>query len=63
MAAPALYVHVPFCPSICPYCDFHKMLRNEGLVARYVERLEAEAAAAAAAFPASPATVYLGGGT
>lgn len=63
MTAPALYVHVPFCPSICPYCDFHKMLRNEALVARYVERLEAEAAAAAAAFPASPATVYLGGGT
>ncbi len=63
MVAPALYVHVPFCPSICPYCDFHKMLRNEGLVARYVERLEAEAAAVSAAFPESPATVYFGGGT
>lgn len=63
MVTPALYVHVPFCPSICPYCDFHKMLRNEGLVARYVARLEAEAAAVSAAFPGSPATVYLGGGT
>jgi putative oxygen-independent coproporphyrinogen III oxidase len=39
----ALYLHVPFCPVVCPYCDFHKMRRHEGLVARYLERLEREA--------------------
>lgn len=59
----ALYLHVPFCPSICPYCDFHKMLRNEGLVARYLERLELEAEALAARYPGALRTVYLGGGT
>lgn len=59
----ALYLHVPFCPSICPYCDFHKMLRHEGLVARYLDRLEQEAAQTASLHPDAPATVYLGGGT
>ncbi len=54
---------MPFCPSICPYCDFHKMLRNEGLVARYLERLEGEAAELATRYPGPLRTVYLGGGT
>lgn len=59
-----LYLHVPFCPSICPYCDFHKMLRHEGLVARYLERLESEAAELAARYGGERLdTVYLGGGT
>ena len=59
----ALYLHVPFCPKVCPYCDFHKMLRDEGLAARYLDRLEAEAAALAASYPGPLDTVYLGGGT
>lgn len=63
MPVTALYLHVPFCPSICPYCDFHKMLRDERLVARYLDRLEAEAAALAARYPGALATLYLGGGT
>ncbi len=59
-----LYLHVPFCPSICPYCDFHKMLRHEGLVARYLARLETEAVEVAERHGGSRlATVYLGGGT
>jgi len=59
----ALYLHVPFCPGICPYCDFHKMRRDEGLVARYLDRLEDEAAELAARYPGPLDTIYLGGGT
>lgn len=59
----ALYLHVPFCPSVCPYCDFHKMLRSEPLVARYLQRLDTEADAMAAAYPGPLRTVYFGGGT
>ncbi|MEJ2288591.1 MAG: radical SAM family heme chaperone HemW [Deinococcales bacterium] len=59
----ALYLHVPFCPSVCPYCDFHKMLRNEGLVARYLDRLEREAEARAERYPGPLDTIYFGGGT
>lgn len=59
----SLYLHVPFCPQVCPYCDFHKMRRHEGLVARYLARIEAEAAALAARYPGPLRTLYLGGGT
>lgn len=59
----ALYLHVPFCPSICPYCDFHKMRRNEALVARYLARLEEEIAETYSAFPGTLDTIYFGGGT
>lgn len=59
----ALYLHVPFCPQVCPYCDFHKMRRSEGLVAAYVARVAAEAAELAARWPGRLRTVYLGGGT
>lgn len=64
-AAPpdALYLHVPFCPSICPYCDFHKMKRHEGLVAAYLDRFDRESAELAARYPLRMRTVYLGGGT
>ncbi|MEX2534934.1 MAG: radical SAM family heme chaperone HemW [Trueperaceae bacterium] len=63
----SLYLHVPFCPQICPYCDFHKMLRgdgrNEGLVERYLERLEREIGETAERYPGPLETIYLGGGT
>lgn len=63
MAPKALYLHVPFCPKVCPYCDFHKMHRNENLVAAYLKRLEHEAATLHAEFPSELDTIYLGGGT
>jgi len=59
----ALYLHVPFCPQVCPYCDFHKMRRHPDLVAAYVARAAAEAAELAARWPGPLRTVYLGGGT
>jgi putative oxygen-independent coproporphyrinogen III oxidase len=59
----ALYIHVPFCVQICPYCDFHKMRRAPALVDAYLARLEAEAAALAARYPTPLDTLYIGGGT
>ncbi|UBV42356.1 radical SAM family heme chaperone HemW [Deinococcus taeanensis] len=58
-----LYVHVPFCPTICPYCDFHVLTRRAGLVERYLRRLEEEAAQLAGTYRVDLDTVYLGGGT
>ncbi len=58
-----LYVHVPFCPSICPYCDFHVLTRRAGQVEAYLERLRREAAELARTYAVDLDTVYLGGGT
>ena len=58
-----MYLHVPFCPKICPYCDFHKMRRHEPLVAAYLARLEQEAVSLYDEFPSQLKTIYLGGGT
>ncbi len=63
--APGLYLHVPFCSSICPYCDFS--VRRAGVPARqrFVDRLVAEVPLAAREWtdPTPFDTVYFGGGT
>jgi oxygen-independent coproporphyrinogen-3 oxidase len=56
----ALYVHLPFCPYICPYCDFAKMRWDAGPAAAYLAALRAEIAAAPAA---QGTTLFFGGGT
>ena len=58
-----LYVHVPFCPSICPFCSFHVMERSSALVAEYLDAIEIELRAAREQFDLVPDTVYFGGGT
>lgn len=58
-----LYTHVPFCPTICPYCDFHVLLRRAGLVEAYLARLETDAIALAHQYATELDTVYVGGGT
>ena len=58
--AKALYVHVPFCSSICPYCDFTKVLYRKDWAHRYILRLKEEAAGR---IDGLFSTVYVGGGT
>ena len=57
------YVHVPFCPSICPYCDFHVLERRGDLVERYLARIGQEAETLAKQYDIQLDTLYLGGGT
>lgn len=58
-----LYVHVPFCPTICPYCDFHVVRRHGGVVGAYLERLAGVARALHTRSPKALETLYFGGGT
>jgi oxygen-independent coproporphyrinogen-3 oxidase len=63
--APGLYLHVPFCSAICPYCDFSVLKAGAAARQRFVERLCDEVPLAASAWPETAAfdTIYLGGGT
>ncbi len=64
--APAfgVYVHVPFCPSKCPYCDFNTYVGMDDLAPAYLDALvrEAETWASANAFPPA-GSYFVGGGT
>lgn len=55
-----VYVHLPFCPYICPYCDFAKWPYKASAAAGYLQALHKEIAAAESV-PAS--SIFLGGGT
>ena len=57
-----LYLHVPFCASICNYCNFNRGLFDANLKRQYVDALETEIRrSAAAGLPAD--TIFFGGGT
>ncbi len=55
-----VYVHLPFCPYLCPYCDFAKWPHRASAAARYLTALQGELAATP---PAPAATLFIGGGT
>ena len=62
----SLYVHVPFCHSLCWYCGCHtSVTRSAARIARYGDGLAKEAAMVAALLPAhgGVAALHLGGGT
>jgi oxygen-independent coproporphyrinogen-3 oxidase len=56
-----VYVSYPFCAQKCTYCNFASGVFPRELEAKYVDALRAELRAAA--WPWTPETVYLGGGT
>lgn len=54
-----LYIHIPFCRSKCPYCDFFSVKYDETLAKKYADRLIAEMKKYSGSFD----TIYFGGGT
>jgi oxygen-independent coproporphyrinogen-3 oxidase len=57
-----LYLHIPFCSSICNYCNFNRGLFDAGLKSRYVDALEREVLACPLR-GRSADTIFFGGGT
>ena len=37
-----LYIHIPFCEELCPYCSFHRIRLNEPLARSYHAALRRE---------------------
>jgi oxygen-independent coproporphyrinogen III oxidase len=58
-----LYVHIPFCARICPYCAFYKDLLDRSQTQRFCEALLRDLDHRRATFAISPKTIYFGGGT
>jgi oxygen-independent coproporphyrinogen-3 oxidase len=59
--SPALYVHVPFCETKCPYCDFNSFAVEGRDVDGYLDALRREMDFRGV--PPSPPTIFIGGGT
>ena len=59
--AKAIYIHIPFCKSICSYCDFCKFLYNEKWVGAYLTALKREIKDRY--MDDDITTIYIGGGT
>jgi len=57
----SVYVHIPFCSSICTYCDFCKLYYDKTLIKTYLKALELEITNIYNGEPIR--TIYIGGGT
>jgi coproporphyrinogen III oxidase-like Fe-S oxidoreductase len=59
-----LYLHIPFCRQICPYCPYNKELYHAEVAQRYARAVMREVDMYAAMVGAKPVTsLYIGGGT
>lgn len=57
----SVYIHIPFCDSICSYCDFCKFIRNDKWIDDYLNSLEKEIKNKYIGEEIE--TIYVGGGT
>ena len=65
-----IYVHIPFCARICPYCAFYKDLLDRSQTSRFCEALlrelelkESRRRTGDSRSLLHPSTIYFGGGT
>ena len=57
----SVYIHIPFCDSICSYCDFCKFIKNDIWIEDYLNTLEKETNNKYKGEVIE--TLYIGGGT
>ena len=59
-----VYVHIPFCRSICPFCPYNKVLYEPETAKRYLNCLDSEAKRVISDLNgARISSIYFGGGT
>src|ERR1700682_3003657 len=57
-----LYVHIPFCARICPYCAFYKERADSSQTQRFCEALLCEVNERRTRLSVAPETIFIGGG-
>ncbi len=55
-----LYLHIPFCHRVCPYCSFYKHTPGSTPIGAFIDALAVETRSRVSS---PPRTIYLGGGT
>lgn len=59
-----IYIHIPFCTHICPYCDFNTYANQASRIPRYVEAASREIGLWSSRFTHRiAASIFVGGGT
>src|SRR6266567_968294 len=58
-----IYVHIPFCARICPYCAFYKERADSSQTQRFCEALLREIETVTEQYPLKSETIFFGGGT
>jgi oxygen-independent coproporphyrinogen III oxidase len=59
-----LYVHIPFCPKICPYCSFYKEASDRNKTQAFLDSILIELDLRLEEISGrSPETIFFGGGT
>ena len=61
MNSVGVYIHIPFCKSICAYCDFCKVLYQKEWAVKYLKKLKEEIKDRYMGEKVK--TIYIGGGT
>jgi len=56
-----IYIHIPYCRTICPYCDFVRHPTSCNIPSRFLEALKTEILSLPGSY--SVKSVYFGGGT
>ena len=62
-APPGLYLHVPFCSSLCPFCPYNKVIYDRDLAKTYMQALDKELGCYTDNLPSHFTSLYIGGGT
>lgn len=64
LKAPGLYLHVPFCRSLCPYCPYNRVRYDESLFNLFAEAVKEEISLYAPCLSGQVfSSLYIGGGT
>ena len=59
----SIYIHIPFCKSICSYCSLRTMIAREDRIEAYLEKLFSDIETEAKYLNKRPNSIYIGGGT